>query len=102
MAIATPWQHPWRHESSRSSEKGLYSGRSGHNGHYEHPGGKVEGLVGGFPRGSSSLPGRTHTGEWACLAGEEIDGPGVLGARLGVRPGRAVSTPNPGVRHGTL
>src|SRR6185437_712861 len=39
--------------------EGLYKAKSGHAGHHEHTLDTVEGLVGGFPRGSSSLPGRT-------------------------------------------
>src|SRR3954451_18852879 len=41
----------------RPLERRIWTART-----YEHRGREVEGLVGGFPRGSSSLPGGTSSG----------------------------------------
>jgi hypothetical protein len=46
-------------------------------GHYVRPASKVEGLVGGFPRGSSSLPGRTSSVVGVLLTFSRSDGSGV-------------------------
>lgn len=70
-----------RCESSRSSEKSLYTGQFGHPGHHEHSSRKVEGLVRRMPGGSSSLPGRTSFVVRLCAYRERV-----------VRPGKLLST----------